>query len=606
MMYDLTKVSSSNPTGLNNYISRKTTPSPYEILPGIFSSSPACQELLAKLHDRLSDALPPSKPSGAVLASPGIPDEWPKLLNIMGVPHDPEGVPPFSTQGYKEVLSTVKTGARQITTSLAPRSLERAKWLAARMVSRSPLRPIHIKREVTVGIPHMSAAIEIKHAIADMWHKQWRDIAALIRQRDMYTLAARFGIVFCFFVGRRYQPDKVRMVDGKAKGKDRVVMDWHGKWLTADKTLPDVVERCRYTDRFLCCRSRKISASPLAATYPLRAVAKEIENHLHYDIPFLFHHTTPEEIGRKIGAGLDLYMLDVDNHDVNMPPALRDIFLRAVGRVFGSFYETLSTLTYRMPQLIKNDYRNGAGCRLDGNPYDATTFVADYVNCSGHPFTSLLAKYAGAFYVMDALCEDGSLPDNEEGWLSFCRGTSKVRALVAGDNVVVKGHTSLERLQEHSRYALYSATETFLGLVATKAGSELVWQPNICSYVNNYFVPGRPINSRQRGDWAAGWLERTPIYAKSLSFEIAHDIVNSTTLEVLGYRMDDYAESRRSKAVVVGRSAVDNDFLLDPDVIYYKHDIDQVTPNLVEEFFLTVSPLQYGSMHEGLMNTGGY
>jgi len=589
--------------GLNNYISRKTLPSPYEILPGVYSTSIAAQELLAKLCDRLSAELPPSGATGSLLRQPGVPDEWTKLLSMMGVPHDPEGVPPFSTAGYRVALTAVKTGARRLALSLTARSTERARWLAERMIARSPLAPVHIKKEVTVGIPTMSADLMVKHGIVAMWHESWRDIAHLIINARLRELADRYGIVLCYFVGRRYQPDKVQWAPGRAAvGKDRVVMDWTGAWLTADKGLPDVVEPSRYRERFLCCRSRKINASPLAATYPLRPIAKEIEHHLHFDMPFLFHHTGVEDIAGKIGNATSVYMLDVDNHDVNMPPALRDIFVSSITRVFGGFIGLLSTLTFRMPQLIKNDYRGGEGVKLDGDPFDVGTFTADYVNPSGHPFTSLLAKYAGAFYVLDALCESHEIPDNEEGWRDFCNGVLPIKALVAGDNVVIAGHSGLDALQAHSQYALYSPTETFLGLVAVRSGASLTWQPNICSYVINFFTPGRPIGNKQRGDWAAGWLERASVYSRSINYETAHRIVNSTTREVLGYEMDAYAALRRSRAVVVGRSAVDANFMLDQDVIYYKYDVDDISRELVETYFLTIDPVHYALMHEGLIS----
>jgi len=607
-IYNLIAKALSNPKGLNDYIGRRTAPSPYEVLPGIYSQMSLAQELNYKLYAGLNEALPASEAKGALLSYPGVPDEWSRLLNVMGVAHNPEGVPPFSTEGYHSALSRTSSHlGSSLESKLDQEGKRRAIWLAKAMVQRARLLPLHIKRMVVTGIPEMTTGIDVKHGIIKKWHDNYAEYAKLIMAGRLYELADRFDVYFTYFTGRRYQPDKVNISNGKGVGKDRVVLDWNGHWVTADKKLPDLVENGRFRDYFLSCRSRKISASPLGSTYPLRAVAKEIELFFDSVFEYTFYHTGAEALSRKTeGREGSIFMLDVDNHDVNMPPELRDILCDACGEAFGPFYAELLRMTFRMPQLIRNDYRGGEGVKLQGNPFDRSSFTADYVNPSGHPLTSILAKFAGAFFAYDGLVRSGVVPDTEAGMNELLRGELEVAFLNAGDNLTVLGFPQgPETLGKNSPYCAYSGTSTFQGSVAMSTpNGGIRWVPNITSYAVNFFVPGRPIGHPQRGHWANGWLERASVYAAAPSFQTAQDVVERVTKEVLGTSLNDYAELRRSYTSVVGRSAVDSEFILDPDIIYYKRHAEDVSQEVINQVYFVVEPRFYEPMHEYLISSG--
>lgn len=603
-MYQLTREDTGNPEGLNQYIKRSTLPSPYEVLPGMYAQTSIAMELNWRLYNLLSERLPPSASEGALLSYPGVPDEWSRLLNVMGVAHNPEGVPPFSTAGYHAVLkSTEGKSESNISRDLDRDGDRRARWLAKRMVQRSRLLPLHIKRVVVTGIPHMTQSYEAKYSIVRSWHAKYKEYAALMQRGDLRRLADDHDVYFAYFTGRRYQPDKVKIVGGRATGKDRVVLDWNGRWVVADKTLPDIVQQGPHRDKFLCCRSRKISASPLPATYPLRALAKEIEGHFDAFYAFTFYHTGADDVSRKSEGRKGLFMLDVDNHDVNMPPALREIFCDAVAAAFGRLYGEYVRMTLRMPQLIHNDYRFGKGVKLQGDPFARSTFTADYVNPSGHPCTSLLAKFAGAFFAYDGLVRAGYVDDTEEALDALLRGELSVAFLNAGDNLAVMGiGSSHEKLAANSPFCIYSTTTTFQGLVAMATSSgRVVWVPNIASYAINFFTPGRPIGHPQRGHWANGWLERAKVYAAAPSYATAQTAVNEAVDSVLGMSMDEYAELRKQHVTVVGRSLVDAEFMLDPDVVYYKRHAEEVSDDVLMQVYFVVEPREYADMHEWLI-----
>jgi hypothetical protein len=124
------------------------------------------------------------------------------------------------------------------------------------------------------------------------------------------------------------------------------------------------------------------------------------------------------------------------------------------------------------------------------------------------------------------------------------------------------------------------------------------------SYFLNFFTPGRPIGHPQRGHWANGWLERAAVYAASPVYEIAQAVANRVTREVLGVSIDELAVLRRSGAQVVGRSLVDSEFLIDPDIIYYKRRAEEVSRDVFEQFYFVIEPRHYVAMYEYIAERG--
>lgn len=611
------KTSEVNPPGLNRYISRPNVPNAYEIFPGLRTTDPLFFSLNHSLAVRLTEELPPSERAGALLEAPGISEGWGRLYNLMGVPHTPEGVPPYSTEGYHAAL-TAATGIKSdaVTSTLSPASRRRAELLAKVLIGRGHARSVHIKSAVVTGIPTMTSDLLVKHEIVKTWHDNFNDVASLIVRGDLRTLAAKYGIYFTYFTGRRYQPDYVTHWVGEtvwlpsatvpesvvATGKKRPVLDHTGKWVVADKAPPERVAADPLGRLFLRCRSRKISASPLAATYPLRIISAMCEGYFDDLYAYTMYHRGIEDITEKLALKSTFFCSDVDNHDVNMPRELRDILCARAGEVFGPFFGHLLSLTFRMPQLIRNDYEGGKGVRLEGDPFNRAAFDAVYVNPSGHPWTSILAKFAGVFFVYDAFCELGEIEEGEDALIDFLRGRAHVSCLNAGDNMVVCDYPGgLTALQAASPYCRYSETFSFQGNVIVRAGSGHTVAPNISTYVGNWFTPGRPVGHQQRGEWAGGWLERQSVYAASLAYPTAHRIVNEVTREVLGESIDELAKRARRGAVVEGKSLVDQAFELDPDIIYYKLHPEEVSKELLEKYFFTISPAQFDSLFTALL-----
>jgi hypothetical protein len=301
-------------------------------------------------------------------------------------------------------------------------------------------------------------------------------------------------------------------------------------------------------------------------------------------------------------------LFDVDNHDVNMPFEIMVMFCEAVGKQFGSFFGQLMYDTFRMGQIIKNDYRGGTGVRTEGISSDRRDFIARYVNPSGHPATSLLANLATAIFFYDAGVRAGRLVDTEDGVDDFLRGRAKDRAKIMGDNVMLAtneaGVDLVSIYRSSSIMALLSTTETYGGLVAmqTEAGP-IILVPSITSYVNNILVPGRDLRSPQRGFWGPGWRLRQPFYRRAPAYDLAHETMNEVVNAVRGVPMDALAlAAERDSAISdLAVTEIDAEYLANPDIVEYKRDYSEVSPELLDMMNVVIPPTEHAGAISWLM-----
>lgn len=602
------RVSDANPPGMNKYIGRVSHPTPYELLPGLFAHTAFAQDMMWDLYSTLSAAAPASTATEEGVGWPGVPEGWSRLLNIMGVPHNPEGVPPYDAAKYVAYLKATKPEAAHIQTRLSPASRERMKLLYTLLIDGSARRSVRIKNEVSIGVPTFEKSLEAKHAVVSTWISHAREIVDLVRRYDLQELYSRFGFLFAYNVGRRYQPDPVAVDSATGIGtpKDRVVYTFDGEWAVADKTLPDIVEQSRHRAAFFACRSRKINASPLGATFPLRIFARAIQEHVDSVYPFTFYHTGPADVLGKVHAMKYISISDVDNNDVAMPSEGRDIYIDCFRTRYGRDAALFLEASLRAPQLVKNDLHGTSDVRLEGDPYDLRGFNANYVNPSGNPFTSLLTKAIGVFHYYDALVELGRIEEGRDAAVEFLCGRSSYKVLNAGDNVLFATNEKglAESIRSNVPYCSLSQTATFQGLVAVRDGrGYLRFKPNINSFVVNRFAPGRSIRSEQAGDWALGWAQRKAIYADAPTFRDVDAAVNEVVRHHMGETMDSLAARHAPSGVLsASLSAVDAEFILNPDVIEYKRHVDEISPELVRRFFLSIEPSHYAPVLEGFDN----
>lgn len=600
-MFNPSAVDPGNTKAYNAYLTRTTGRQPYRMLPGVDSSSQVGQHLLSAFYDAVTVDAPASGPAGNALRSPGVPDKWGRLLNLLGCPHNPLGVPPFHVLESAKQLGAMGEAVPLQTLDAPARA--RLRRLLLIFVGDGGPQPVHLQRGVSLGVPTMSKSIVDAWRIVTTWLDNWHDIAKLLQNRDTRTLSHRYGIVNMFYVAYRQQADNVKVIDGESIAKKRLVIDWMHRILYADRRLPSTVPDTPVRDRFVACRARKLNASGLAISWTCRILAASIQAYWDQHFQFLKHHPTRVEIQRKLQSFPSFRFRDFENHDVWIPPAVRDGLFDREAELFGHFWSGLHRAVARGPQVVKSDYYGTRAARLDGDPYDASTWDADYVNGSGTPGTSILATFGCVFNWYDAACEAGLLSESEADCLAFLNGTANVGIMAQGDNAALLGvDGDLDRWTASLRYGIVTDTDTFLGSVAVETANGFEMMPDPTSYILGFWTPTRPIDAPLRGHWAAGWLNRQAVFSPSPLYETLTNIERTLTKTVLGTDIEAYA---RANAPILGdrrdvRSLVDEQFLLNPDVIHYLYSPEELSDDLRIQNFLTIEPTHYLSMFEGL------
>jgi hypothetical protein len=303
---------------------------------------------------------------------------------------------------------------------------------------------------------------------------------------------------------------------------------------------------------------------------------------------FTFVHTHAAAIAARLATYDGVAFFDVSNHDWNIPWEMVQIVATTLAKKVGSVWAALMLATMRQPQLIRPDSPGGRGSRVEGDPFDLTSFDARYVNPSGMPPTSEWARFAGITYAVDGIRMAGGIDGSRQSVLALLRGENPHWAILnAGDNLAV-GAASDDVIQGAMAavdYVEVGPAGSFLGLVPFREKGGLVFEPSITSYIYNLVMPGRSALDPQRGDPITGAGPRRLYYSGSRAFKQVDDILCPILQE---YWSIDY---RRTTDPTGPRFIVDRvKQILDenPDAIYYKLDKSEIPKPLLDELFITI------------------
>lgn len=598
--------------GINALVTRTNRVSFNEVFPRVWTSDLQYLKMVIALSERLPEVAPVTRNADGELVGDGTSTNWSEFRTIMPVLPNPSGTPPSDSTPYaKEML--VKAGTSGLATPALQKERERyiSQWTLPDDVqslirnfmevflTQAPLVSFPIKRTSTMGLPHMTADLIPKAQAIRHWLERGEKYALWMREGNMRALADD-GLVFAYFNGYRAQLEGVNVTDGVAKtAKIRQVYDWKGQWSVMDRALPED-ERIpkEVTDQLLSARSRQVSASPFKSTLFLRVVARAVEKGIGDEFPFTFKHRDAPDILRKVGTDSRYYKLtDVKSHDQMMHPFFVDAFCDQLSVLFGKTIGDWCRLMFRAPMLVKNDHRGGTGAVMRGNPMILSTFVQNYVNPSGIPVTSNLAKAAGALYMVIAAYFAGHLENSKPAIREFLRGNHPLKLQNLGDNNFL--HSNDERYAQFIKdpgaylpYALLDDADTFAGytLMRDDRGA-LVMQRNIATFVKNIVAPDRTMNHPMKGNWAVSLPLKRVLYGDHPAYGRVNKVLEDTVKEFLGTTLDELAAATpRNEEAVRGLNLIDAEFLNNPEGIEYKIDPTMVSPELLEQFYITGTP----------------
>nr|QDH89383.1 MAG: RNA-dependent RNA polymerase [Cystoviridae sp.] len=612
---------------LRRYYSVKNSPRKLLLLPGRSNSSLEYLRFMRELYRVLQDAYPQSPFHGAGFASPGISDDWTKLTSIQGVMPDPAGTPPYDvTELMKDKFEQSKNpthvayalGNLEFGGERTRRPFELLKStrdfidiVVSLLINRGEPGSIPVKESVSTGLPGMDKDIPMKKAWGDKWcNAKWAEkVLTHVWKGDLSGLYESEDVLLAYTQGYRTQPDRLIKVGEKTVPKERLVYDWMGDWTKADRTLPmdwlskhaegaDEATMLSMLASFFCCRSRQISISPYRATFPLRLLAHSMHSYMAASWKWLLYHPDISALNTKLTGARHVRLVDVENHDQSINEYILNAFLKRTESLFIPEIAKLMRLMYHAPSLVRNDHRFESGASWRGNPFDEETYRAIFVNPSGDPNTSNLAKLAGIIYGTYVFYMKGLVSADPTSITALWNGAFDYGFFNSGDNLLFYDKRPQSFLEEDGwdrdlYFAQLAVSPAFLGFVPIQdsPGGRVTFTMNMQSFIMNFFLADKGIESPDRRFWAYGWFERKEAYQANPSLKEVDALIQITARRTLGVSIDTLADAAyRSPTNTQGLNAAEVDFVTNPDTIYYKYSTKDIREELIQQYFLTYRP----------------
>lgn len=609
------------PDPIKGFITRPKGERAVMVLPNVATDSlPFCR-FVTRFHDRLVRELPASEPAARGLNPPAVPGDWSRLRTAQGLHGSPAGCPPVSgptliepstrrraeEQAANDRLGAAARDAQAYLDrgqKLSPEDKEVLGWIVDELFHDDGPASVRLNRESTMGIPQMTRDPLAKMDAARMWLQNGaaiRDRHLKGQWRELYA----DGILHCNFNGYRTQADTTKVESGQVVPKQRQVLDWRMRPATMDRTLEGPLR-----GKLVAARTRSFSAYPTSAGFGLRVLCAAVEHALLMRFEELFIHRSAADLNRKTAdmTGFELY--DVETHDQAMSTDIRDALIDKFGELFGPIGALLCRLATRAPILVHSDYRGQPGALLYEDPLDPAASTIDYVNPSGWPGTSPLAKLGGVYYGTLCYIRAGIVERTREAVVALLHGRHRRgRMLNGGDNLLLgwMGQGPEMPFSTFLHLANLDKAQSFMGYVCEDSGGRVDWRPNLTSAAVRWWAHDFSVGPPRRVNWANGWFERRIHYAAHPQFEVFARVEAEEFKAVFGVELEPYIASFRRKEDFVGDEGQRDLVALfreNPDVIHYKLRVQDLPREVVEEAFITLTAADVEPLYRALGGRG--
>jgi hypothetical protein len=427
--------------------------------------------------------------------------------------------------------------------------------------------------------------------MVEEWERSGPKIMKLMMDGKFEALYADYRILIAYILGYRVQPDRIKGVGEHAvPAKIRTVDDWNGHLTQQDRNIGDTFSAM---PGFFRGRSRQISQSPAMFTLPIRAHSRRVEHAMMAKGKSMFKFTSRADLARALAPYTSYKMIDFPNHDQLIPPEVRDIMVDWFREHISEPIGEMLGLMYRAPMFVKNDYEFKSGAKWRGNPFDRSTFTANYVNTSGIPTTSLLAKLAAIVLLVIGFNRAGKLSLDQIP--ALFRHELDYAFFAVGDNVIIawRSPVTARDIDDGLEAIIYSDPEpadTFMGWVPV-GDIPPVWYPNPVSYILRWLQHDKDLSHPHRRFWAYGWFLRKDMYFEHPVIRDIDTYLQKTVKKHFGYSIDEIARAHYvTPTSTLAQNVADVRFLLDPASIFYAIEPEDVTPDILQDYYVTVTP----------------
>lgn len=579
-----------------------------EALPGLNSGDPRFQALLRDAAEMLDDSID-HEPINRFAPASGVAASFSKMRTATGVMGTPAGHVLYDNNIKRErELKISRTTPMDFEVSLLHELLDA-------MFEYADYRNLKVAAKSSQGLPKVSfdKQEKLRDAMQLISKDNFDNFLRATERRDGAHILKEFGVAYVYLQNYRASPDtwgKVRMtpdIDYAISGGEM------GSLVEVDKNIVGLDGLP--VDGIQANRPRLVMGMNNPINIAISAWRSGTSNYYLNEFAYTWKHTGRDQIAEKLNDYLvefpqgSIIGVDVGQFDASVMTWIREeMYNYCKGKYISELYGEM-ILQAAFAPVFQPETGDGLGAVLHGDPISMERLPAPGL-LSGFDMVSPEGK---VFNVWQALCLIAHLKgvDYIKGNVrSFLRGNMDIRLLNAGDDGLMMFPSQevgeayfSDKIMAQSFFKIEpEAALQFLGFVFTKtAGGRVVGYNNVISFTTGVLCPERPWNSKLREFYNVGLSEKMKVYENNPSFSEVLDC-----LDVAFRRRMPHLSSFRQyiERLILDnrhnipemRSEADQLFVMDPNVVHFKLDIDSVSAHLVEGFFESIPREHYEHM----------
>lgn len=564
-----------------------------EIFPGVLATDPAQLKVTEFLSEKLS--APEFQPA---TNSEGLSENFltggsSQLLSISVHKKLPMGIGIEDNGPIRAKLKLPDPDARWREIGLSLGQLLYSTWVDA---------PARFRKQANSSHPDYETGPEIKmRELARAVKVYCSDSSLDVR------LLARLGVFFNYLVVNRFQADPAGKVRYSNTGFDYVEVD-------ASTPYPG----------HHGMRVRTAYAPPGTSSYICTVAITGYRAYYLNHYAFTYKHREPEFQSEKINRFRHAEGIDVTQYDQCISERHLEIFCEAVENMgYGARFQRWLRLGLGAPSISACPFQIGkeAPWRAVGDPLDDTTYRMTHGLPSGHPMNPDIGKFCMSvelLYRYDqylqtknrSLGEGPSLShaidrvllghNPEFGFLN----SADDNLLLSDSRDVISGIISATGTFELDR----EQVPLFLGVIYGGSTGKIVGHPNLMSYLTKWLVPEESLGFKagdSRSFFQTAWIERSRFYSTHPRYNEFNQMLNEACEKYHKCSVSSLFLRREQPALpATYLSYADQQFLMDPDVIHYRLDADQVSESLMSQHSSYVPPVVCNQIRSLLLQRG--
>lgn len=545
------------------------------------------------LADRCTREFPATHDSAGFAGENGVPGDFYNLRNVSGLGMDPLPIPVSNNAALIE--------ANGLAADIRPKDVPWLKELVRLFFGHAVPASLHIRKQASSGFPYFTSDIQYKKlSVMKIVHNvdHFLDLSTSNRPADLKEAQNVYHSFIIASINERQQPNAISLKDGVWSSKPRTAPTEQeareGSY--SGSTVADMVakdEHGNVIEGHFNMRRRDVFGYSGPPNYFLTSVVaccREI-----YLNRFEFTYKTRDRLDKKRKVSRFKHVLgsDVKTMDKMIPEWFTKFVINELSYYLDDRVVELIRRMMQAPYVVPPPYRETSESYdpvFGGDPADPKSFKQHVGLPSGVAINPDWGKLWMTFVYAVLYRDVGALFDPAE-LEAFLQGRHPDHGLLdmSDDATFMTNVMAVAaRLAEaKSPYVVLEPEKPviYLGDVFTKVNGEVDAFPNPVTYLVNVIAREDSIDRMDPVQYAEGVLARHHTYSASPIFRDLNAIFEEVMRDSIGVSPIVMA---RGLARMQQFTDVDAMVKMDPNVIYYKVDPKDVSPDVLNEIVATI------------------